>query len=96
MKQDTLITTAGRHPDKNHGIVNPPVYHASTIVAPTLADFNERRKHRWEKGVFTYGRQGTPTHEALEEAVSALLGGAGEWAMSSALAAINAAILAFF
>ena len=95
MKQDTLITTAGRHPDKNHGIVNPPVYHASTIVAPTLADFNERRKHRWEKGVFTYGRQGTPTHEALEEAVSALLGGDRAVAMSSGLAAINAAILAF-
>ena len=51
MKQDTLITTAGRDPENNHGIVNPPVYHASTIVASTLAEFRERRKHRWEPGV---------------------------------------------
>lgn len=95
MKQDTLITTAGRDPEKNHGIVNPPVYHASTIVAPTLAEFRERRKHRWEPGVYTYGRQGTPTHEALETAVAALLGGDRAVAMSSGLAAINAAMLAF-
>lgn len=95
MKQDTLITTAGRDPDKNHGIVNPPVYHASTIVAPTLAEFRERRKHRWEPGVFTYGRQGTPTHEALETAVAALLGGDRAVVLSSGLAAINAAMLAF-
>jgi cystathionine beta-lyase len=95
MKQDTLITTAGRHPDKNHGIVNPPVYHASTITAPTLAAFKERRKHRWEPGVYTYGRQGTPTHEALEEAVAALFGGDRAVAVASGLAAINAAMLAF-
>ncbi|MBT5047367.1 MAG: cystathionine beta-lyase [Rhodospirillaceae bacterium] len=95
MKQDTLITTAGRDPEKNHGIVNPPVYHASTIVAPTLAEFRERRAHRWEPGVFTYGRQGTPTHEGFETAVAALLGGDRAVAMGSGLAAINAAMLAY-
>jgi len=95
MKQDTLITTAGRDPKNNHGIVNPPVYHASTIVAPTLAEFRERRKHRWEPGVFTYGRQGTPTHEAFEVAVATLLGGDRAVAMGSGLAAINAAMLAY-
>ncbi len=95
MKEDTLITTAGRHPDRNYGIVNPPVYHASTITAPTLAEFRERRKHRWEPGVFTYGRQGTPTHEALEEAVAVLFGGDRAVALGSGLAAINAALFAF-
>ena len=95
MKQDTLITTAGRDPESNHGIVNPPVYHASTIVAPTLEEFRDRRKHRWEPGVFTYGRQGTPTHEAFEVAVAALLGGDRAVAMGSGLAAINAAMLAY-
>ena len=95
MKQDTLITTAGRDPENNHGIVNPPVYHASTILAPTLEEFRERRKHRWEPGVFTYGRQGTPTHEAFEVAVAALLGGDRAVAMGSGLAAINAAMLAY-
>lgn len=95
MKQDTLIATAGRHPEENFGIVNPPVYHASTITAPTLKEFRERRQHRWEPGVYTYGRQGTPTHEALEEAVAALLGGDRAVAMGSGLAAINAALFAF-
>jgi cystathionine beta-lyase len=95
MKQDTLITTAGRDPENNHGIVNPPVYHASTIIAPTLAEFRERRKHRWEPGVYTYGRQGTPTHDAFETAVAQLLGGDRAVAMGSGLAAINAAMLAF-
>ena len=95
MKQNTLITTAGRDPENNHGIVNPPVYHASTIVSPTLEEFREKRKNRWKPGVFTYGRQGTPTHEAFEVACAQLLGGDRAVAMSSGLAAINAAMLAY-
>ena len=95
MKQDTLITTVGRDPESNHGIVNPPVYHASTIVSPTLAEFREKRGRRWELDVFTYGRQGTPTHQALEVATAALLGGDRSVCMGSGLAAINAAMLAF-
>ena len=35
-KQDTLVVTAGRNPEANFGIVNPPVYHASTVLYPTL------------------------------------------------------------
>ena len=37
MKDATRATHAGRHPHENHGVVNPPVYHASTILSPTLA-----------------------------------------------------------
>jgi cystathionine beta-lyase len=95
MKQDTLITTAGRDPENNHGIVNPPVYHASTIISPTLAAFKEARTKRWDLDVFTYGRQGTPTHQALEVATAALIGGDRAVCLSSGLAAINAAMLAF-
>jgi cystathionine beta-lyase len=95
MKKDTLITTAGRDPDNNFGFVNPPVYHASTIVAPTLEEFRDRRTRRWEIGNYTYGRQGTPTHDAFEIAVSKLLGGDRAVAMGSGLAAINAAVFAF-
>ncbi|MGY8997919.1 MAG: cystathionine beta-lyase, partial [Alphaproteobacteria bacterium] len=36
MKDETRIITAGRDPENNHGIVNPPVYHASTVLFPTL------------------------------------------------------------
>ena len=32
MKDNTIVTHAGNHPFENHGIVNPPVYHASTVL----------------------------------------------------------------
>ena len=95
MKDDTIITSAGRDPASNHGIVNPPVYHASTILHETVADMEEARARRWEPGIYTYGRHGTPTHAALEEAVAALEGGWRAVCVASGLAAINAAILAF-
>ncbi len=46
MRQDTVIAHAGRDPSANHGVVNPPVYHASTITFPTIADWEERDKTR--------------------------------------------------
>ena len=95
MKKDTIITTSGRKPDKNHGFVNPPVYHASTIVHETVAKLQESRGHRWEPGIYTYGRHGSPTHAALEEAMAALEGGWRGMCVGSGLGAINAAILAF-
>ena len=33
---DTLLTHAGNHPQPNHGIVNPPVYHALTALCRTI------------------------------------------------------------
>lgn len=95
MKEDTVIVTVGRDPKNNHGVVNPPVYHASTIIHQTVADLEYARQHRWEPGVYTYGRHGTPTHSALEEAVAALEGGDRAVCVGSGLAAINAAMLAF-
>ncbi|MCY4550889.1 MAG: cystathionine beta-lyase [Defluviicoccus sp.] len=95
MKEDTIITTAGRDPEANFGIVNPPVYHASTITHATVAAMREARERRFEPRVYTYGRHGTPTHSALEEAVAAVEGGERAVCLGSGLAAINAAILAF-
>jgi len=95
MKEDTLIVTAGRDPDANHGVVNPPVYHASTILHATVAEMEEARKKRWEPGVYTYGRQGTPTHEGLETAWAAIEGGWRAVCVASGLAAINAGFFAF-
>ena len=54
-----------------------------------------RRDNRWEPGVYTYGRHGTPTHDALEEAFAAVCGGYRSVAVASGLAAINAAMLAY-
>ena len=95
MKQDTVLATAGRAPEANHGVVNPPVYHASTITYPTLAALEETTRRRFQPGVTYYGRYGTPTHFALEEAVAAVEGGARSVLLSSGKAAVLAALSAF-
>jgi cysteine-S-conjugate beta-lyase len=66
---ETLLTHAGNHPEVNHGIVNPPVYHASTVLYQTVEQMEQAQKDRLS-GV-SYGRYGTPTTFALEEAVAA-------------------------
>ena len=92
MKKDTRILHAGRHPEQFHGAVNPPVYHASTILHPSEAAMEKSGKTPFE-GV-RYGRFGTPTTFALEEAVAELEGGHRTVAMSSGLAAITGALMA--
>lgn len=91
--QETLVTSLGRDPHNNHGIVNPAVFHASTILFPSL-DALESAQHGDYEG-YTYGRRGTPTTRAFEEAIAELEGGAGAVACSSGLAAITCAIMAF-
>ena len=71
MDDATLVTVAGRDPERQHGVVNPPVYHASTILFPTVAAMEAARPRH---GI-TYGRYGTPTTFALEEAIAQLEGG---------------------
>ena len=38
LKPETRLVTAGRDPQAYHGYVNPPVYHASTVLYPTAED----------------------------------------------------------
>jgi cysteine-S-conjugate beta-lyase len=92
-KPDTLLTHAGRSPESNFGVVNPPVYHASTILHPTVAALEAAQKNRYNQ--VTYGRWGTPTTFAFEEAVAAVEGGHRAIAFSSGAAACYAALLAF-
>jgi cystathionine beta-lyase len=69
--------------------VNTPVYHASTLLYPSAEDFLAHR------GRYQYGRRGTPTSEALENAIRALDGPAGAAValLPSGLAAAAAALL---
>ncbi|EWY41770.1 cystathionine beta-lyase [Skermanella stibiiresistens SB22] len=91
-KPDTILTHAGSDPRSNHGIVNPPVYHASTVLFPTVAAMNEAG-HSFD-GV-RYGRIGTPTSQAFESAVAELEGGFKAVSAPSGLGAITTALLAF-
>jgi cystathionine beta-lyase len=92
-EKDTLLAHAGLDPFANHGVVNPPVYHASTIVFPTLAALEEAERTPYEGT--RYGRRGTPTTFALEQAVAAMEGGWRGIAVPSGLAAITISLLAF-
>ncbi len=91
-RPDTLLGHIGRNPKEHSGTVNPPVYHASTIVYDTVDSLLGDTKPL-RQGVTQYGRAGTPTTFALEDAVSRLEGGAGAIAMPSGLAAVAGALL---
>ena len=91
MKTETAIVSAGRHPEKHFGAVNPPVYRASTFVRQSIAEWRDLRGRLFDEVV--YGRFGTPTTKAFEEAVAALEGADRAVAVSSGMAACTAAVL---
>jgi cystathionine beta-lyase len=90
LKAATRLVAGGRDAATNHGFVNPPVHHVSTVLYPSAEDFLARRAR------YTYGRRGTPTSEALQDALRALEGPdcAGVALLPSGLAAISSALLA--
>ncbi|SIS99416.1 cystathionine beta-lyase [Insolitispirillum peregrinum] len=92
MKKESRIVHAGLHPDRFEGVVNPPVFRASTVLAPTVAELKARHSQRFD--VTYYGRYGTPTTRALEEAVAEIEGGSKAILVSSGLAAISSTLLA--
>jgi cystathionine beta-lyase len=89
-RSETKVVTGGRDPMSYHGFVNPPVYHASTVLYPSAEDFLAHRAR------YQYGRRGTPTTEALELALQELEGPqcAGVALLPSGLAAISSTFLA--
>ena len=84
----TLLTTVGRE-YVEHGMVNPPVYHASTVTFPTLASYKSGAQK------YVYGRRGTPTSRAIEEAIAELEGGHASKVTPSGVSAITSALLSF-
>jgi cystathionine beta-lyase len=90
LKPETRLVTAGRDTEGQHGFVNPAVYHASTVLYPTA---EAQVAHRAR---YAYGRRGTPTTEALENALRELEGEAcaGVALMPSGLSAIATALMA--
>jgi cystathionine beta-lyase len=84
----TELVRAGRTPFEHAGFVNTPIYRGSTVLSRTADDF------LGHKGRYTYGRRGTPTTEALAEALAGLEGGPGVVLTPSGLSAITTALLA--
>jgi cystathionine beta-lyase len=91
-RPDTKLIQAGRRKEWTAGIVNPPVWRASTILFDTVADL---RAGVPRDGKLFYGRQGTPTQWSLAEALTELEpGAAGTRLFPSGVAAISVALMA--
>jgi cysteine-S-conjugate beta-lyase len=90
-RRETQLVELGRDPKSQLGVVNPPVYHASTVTFEKIADLafpgdKTDKPH--------YGRFGTPTISGLEKAVAELEGGWRSYVTPSGLSAISASLLA--
>ncbi len=95
----TRVVTAGRraewtHDGQGRGIVNPPVWRASTILYDDVAGLRAGARQGEPHRLF-YGRKGTPTQWSLADALTALEpGAAGTVLYPSGVAAIAAALMA--
>ena len=91
-QSETLVVEAGRRKQWTQGIVNTPVYRASTILFDNVAAM--RAAGAGEVGTLHYGRSGTPTQWSLAEALTELEpGAAGTRLFPSGVAAIGCALL---
>ena len=89
----TRVVTAGRRKEWTQGIVNTPVWRASTILYDSVADLREAGGRDTHHRLF-YGRKGTPTQWSLADALTELEPGAeGTFLYPSGVAAIAAALL---
>ena len=93
-KQATQIVSLGRDKKYTKGIINPPVFRASTVVFDTMDDMRFAIKNKTNGELF-YGRRGTPTHFSFQEAIAELEGGAGTALYPSGAGAISSALLSF-
>lgn len=86
-RKDTKLVELGRKPSAHNGAVNVPVYRVSTVM------FSDVETMLTENQPYTYGRRGTPTTRALEEAICALEGGARTVLTPSGLSACTLAVM---
>lgn len=93
-KVQTTLVHSGRNKRYTQGAVNSVVQRASSIVFDSLEAKKTAAQNR-TKGELYYGRRGTLTHFALQDAMCELEGGAGCYLYPCGTAAITNAILAF-
>lgn len=90
----TALVHAGRKKRYTQGSVNPVVQRASSLVFDCLADKKHATMNR-AKGELFYGRRGTLTHFALQDAMCELEGGVGCYLYPCGAAAVTNSILSF-
>ncbi len=99
LRPATRLVQGGRRPEwtgdprLGGGVVNPPVWRASTILYDNIADLDARGHATHDK--LYYGRRGTPTVWALADALTGMEpGAAGTLLFPSGVAANSAGLLA--
>lgn len=85
----TRLIRSGYDPLGQRGFINPPVVHGSTVLFP---DARTMETHGQK---YTYGTRGTPTTDALCDAINELEGAAGTILVPSGLAAVTVPLLAY-
>jgi cystathionine beta-lyase len=91
-RRDTKLVQSGRRAEWTQGIVNPAVWRASTVLFDNVAAMKAATPPK--TGTLHYGRNGTPTHWALAEALTDLEpGAAGTKLFPSGAAAVAMALM---
>jgi cystathionine beta-lyase len=88
----TELSHLGRDPRRYLGAVSTPVFRASTILLPTVADLE--RASRGEYAGLSYGLHGLPTVTDLQRALAKLEGGHAALVVPSGLTATTLPLLA--
>lgn len=91
---ETTLVSAGRDKRYTQGAVNSVIQRASSLVFDTVAEKKRAAAGR-ASGELFYGRRGTLTHFALQDAMTELENGAGTVLYPCGAAAVANAILAF-
>ncbi|MCL6405343.1 cystathionine beta-lyase [Dickeya dadantii] len=90
----TALVAAGRSKRVTQGAVNPVIQRASSLVFDSVQDKKHATINR-AKGALFYGRRGTLTHFAFQDAMTELEGGVGCALYPCGAAAIANAIVSF-
>jgi len=91
-KPATRVVHMGRHPRDYLGAVNTPVFRATTMLFPTVAELEQARRGEYE-GI-GYGLHGLPTVTDLQDTVAAIEGAHAALAVPSGLTATTLPLLA--
>ena len=92
-REATRIVHGGPKPSEQSGVINPPIYRASTIIYDTVDAYIDRHKGLY--GDVIYGLYGTRSTYALAEAIAELEQGSATGITSSGTSAIALTLSAF-
>ena len=90
---NTRLGHLGLDPFACHGFVNPPIVRGSTVLFPSAGDMARPADAPSQK--YTYGTHGSPTTDALCDAINELEGAAGTVLVPSGLVAITLPLLTY-